>query len=326
MSKYLVKTGLVFLTTFFVALQSFAQSCCSGGVPISNNLGLPITSNKTLQFAFNYDLNILSTLKDGSNKLDDISRRRLTHSLLFQGGYIISKRWSAEFFLSWIKQERIINQFGNTDNTIAQGIGDAVVLLKYKAIFSNRKKVILLVGAGYKLPTGISDIKDKNRIALNADLQPGSGSVDLITWTQVLKNSKAHPTLTYSATATYSFKGKNNHYLGSQIYQFGNEMILIAGLANQFTAKNFLWGASLQATYRYALQDKNNGEKTPGTGGQWVFIRPGLTISPLQKLTVSLHASFPAYSWVRDTQLTPTIRFNTGFYVEINKVKPSRIK
>ena len=297
------------------SINAYAQSCCSGGVPISNNMGLPVSDRKTIQFAVSYDLNILNTLKDGSSKLDDNARRRLTYSALFQSGYVINRKWSTELFLSWIRQERIIKQFGNTNKTTTQGLGDAVILVKYKLLAVNTKSINWLIGAGPKIPTGSSGERDKNNIALNADLQPGSGSWDVITWTQISKNSKARPSLTYSGTASFSLKGKNKRYLGSQVYQFGNELIALAGIAHQFATGMVLWGSALQVIYRYAFQDENDGEKTPGTGGQWIFIKPGLTVKPSGKSAINISANIPAYSWVRDTQLTPTVRLNVVFFM-----------
>ncbi len=303
------------------SISGFSQSCSSGCVPISNNLGLQVSDAKTIQFSVSYDLNILNTLKEGNKRLNDDARRRLTHSVLFQSGYVINKKWSIELFLSYIRQERIINQFSNTSKTTAEGVGDAVMLVKYKLIPGDNKRVNWLIGAGPKIPSGSSDKKDKNDIALNADLQPGSGAWDAITWTQVLKNFKARPSLTWSVTASYSIKGKNNNYLGSQVYQFGNELVVIGGIADQFLTGTFLWGASLQTIFRYAYQDENNSEKTPGTGGRWIFIRPGFTIKPGKSSAINISASLPAYSWLQDTQLTPTARYNAGFYFEIANKK-----
>lgn len=299
----------------------YSQSCCSGCVPISNNLGLPLSEKNTVQVALSYDLNLLNTLKDGSANLNDKARKRLTHSILLQGGYVFTNKWSAELFLSWVRQERIIKQFDNTSKTIAQGLGDAVILIKYKLHSSQGNRINWLIGAGPKFPTGAADRSDKNDIALNADLQPGSGSLDAIAWKQFSKNSNKRPTLTWSGTATFSLKGKNKKYLGSQVYQFGNELIFITGMADQFVTNQFLWGASLQAVYRLALQDENDGEKTPGTGGQWIFIRPGITIKPGGSSAINISASVPAYSWVRDAQLTPTVRFNVGYYFEVSPKK-----
>jgi len=51
------------------------QTCCSGGVPLSGNLGLPIAESKIWQFSASYDLNVLKTLQTGTEKLDDNTRK-----------------------------------------------------------------------------------------------------------------------------------------------------------------------------------------------------------------------------------------------------------
>lgn len=42
----------------------FGQTCCSGGVPLSSNLGLPTGEQGTIQMALTYDLNVFRNLKD----------------------------------------------------------------------------------------------------------------------------------------------------------------------------------------------------------------------------------------------------------------------
>ncbi|MCK5105500.1 MAG: hypothetical protein KAR17_21900, partial [Cyclobacteriaceae bacterium] len=41
---------------------TYGQTCCSGGVPISGNLGLPPGNIGTWQFSLAYDINVLKTL------------------------------------------------------------------------------------------------------------------------------------------------------------------------------------------------------------------------------------------------------------------------
>lgn len=321
MNKRLEINGICTAFLLGFCLDGITQSCCSGGVPISNNLGLPLSGSKTIQWVVSYDLNILNTLKDGSRTLEDKARRRLTHSILMQGGYVINKRWSTELFASWVRQERIIKQFGNTNKTATQGVGDAVILAKYNLLNNPKKRVNWLIGAGPKIPLGASDKKDKDEIALNADLQPGSGSWDLVTWSQFSKNHNNRASLTWSGTATLTIKGKNKNYLGSQVYQFGNEWLFITGISDQFVTGKTIWGASFQALFRQAMQDKNDGEKTPGTGGRWLFVRPGLTWKPGFSSALMVSLNVPVYSWVRDTQLSPTIRLNAAYYLEIKSKK-----
>jgi len=112
--------------------STHSQSCCSGGVPLSSNLGMAPDEANTLQLNLAYDLNVLETLKSGMNTLEDDSRSRKTHSALLQAGYSFTNTFSVDVLFSWVRQERNINQFGSSDFTSTQGLGDAVFLFKQK--------------------------------------------------------------------------------------------------------------------------------------------------------------------------------------------------
>ena len=153
-----------------------AQTCCSGGVPISTNLGLPPSLKGTWQFALTYDLNTLNTLKTGTEVLDDNSRTRRTHSLILSSGYSFSDRFSIEGLIPYVKQDRDINQpTGFSDFQSTQGIGDILLLFKFRLTPVNNTAHILSVGAGPKLATGSFSEVNSNGLLLNLDLQPGSG-------------------------------------------------------------------------------------------------------------------------------------------------------
>lgn len=100
-------TFLIFISAFRISFLN-AQTCCSGGVPLAANLGLPSSQSKALQFRLSYDLNILKTLKFESETLNDRNRTRRTHSVLMETGYSINNRLSVDLFYSWIRQEREI--------------------------------------------------------------------------------------------------------------------------------------------------------------------------------------------------------------------------
>jgi hypothetical protein len=71
-----------FILLIFNVSILYTQTCCSGGIPLSNSLGLAVLENGSVQIGLNYDYNNLNTLNDGSNKLNDNSRLRITHSIL----------------------------------------------------------------------------------------------------------------------------------------------------------------------------------------------------------------------------------------------------
>ena len=316
---------LVIYLLFVITGISFGQTCCSGGVPVSSNLGLPAGESKTLQFSLNYDLNVLETLKAGREVLDDNSRSRKTHSFLFQAGYSFSNRFSADVFFSWVRQERTISQFGNRNFTSTDGIGDAVFLVKYKVLDLNNGLTTFTAGLGTKLPTGSSDLRDDRGITLNADLQPGSGAWDGLLWSQFTQVLGFRPSMSLIATGIFSLRGTNDDYLGSQAYQFGNEFQLRAGVSDRWTIGNSIVDPALLFRFRTVAPDQNNNAEVPSTGGQWIFVNPGFTYWFTPDLSANANVELPLLANITGTQVTPTYRLNFGFYQRISFRKKAPI-
>ncbi len=298
-------------------LDLAAQTCCSGGVPLSGNLGLPASSQNTWQFSLNYDLNVLKTLKVGTEKLDERNRRRLTHSMLFEAGYTFSERFSTDLFFSWVRQERKISNPGLPDQEQhTSGIGDAVLLLKYNLI--NKDGDVLTIGAGPKIPTGRSDITSDG-ILLGADLQPGSGAWDGVLWSYFSHQLEARKSMSYTITATYRLTGTNEDFRADQSYQFGRDFQAILGVGDRVLVGNTLIDPSISFRYRRASEDKVDGNNLPNTGGEWVFINPVLGFSLTNNLAFNVGVELPLYANITGTQLTPTYRINGGFYYILSK-------
>ena len=295
-----------------------AQSCCSGGVPVSSNLGLPATQKGVLQFNLSYDFNTLQTLQSGTQRLDDDSRNRTTHSVILETGYTFNSRFSADVLLSFVQQDREITQFGNVGFTSTRGLGDAVLLFKYRLHSSPDFSTTWTIGAGPKIPLGASNRTDARGIQLNADLQPGSGAWDAIFWTQFSRSLAIRPSLSLITTGVYSYKGINDNYLGEQRYQFGQEVQLMVGLADRW-----LWGRqivdpSILLRYRTVAPDQFNDNNQPGTGGSWLFFSPSLTYWWRTNFSTNIILELPLYANVTDTQVTPTYRLTVGIFYRFN--------
>ena len=88
-----LKSLLLLVSVLFISSVN-GQTCCSGGIPLSNNLGLENQGKGFFQIGINYDFNNLNTLNSGTQKLNDNSRKRITHSILLNSGYSFSDRFS----------------------------------------------------------------------------------------------------------------------------------------------------------------------------------------------------------------------------------------
>ncbi len=309
---------LFFILSYF---QIVAQTCCSGGVPTANNLGLPKAEAKTIQFSLNYDLNALNTLKTGTKKLESATRSRLTHTLMLQAGFSITERISFDLFVPWVRQEREIRFLGNvSDFTTTTGIGDLVALGKYN-LWNNKEKGNLGIALGLKLPTGSSTEVNNNNLQLNADLQPGSGAFDQILILEYQRQLNARPSTTLFSRATVTQKGINDNYLGDNTYQFGLEWQAYFGIADRILFKKQIIDPSLALRFRSASADQFNAEVQTGTGGRWLFLNPSISIWRGQNMSLTFSGDVPVYSYVVDTQVTPTYRVNVGVYYKFSLKK-----
>jgi hypothetical protein len=303
---------------FFTLLLStgqfvFSQTCCSGGVPLSNNLGLPNEGENSLILGLSYDYNNLNTLNAGSRRLNDDSRLRITNSILINIGYAFTDRLSIESLFTWVNQTRTISQFGNENFSETSGLGDAVFLAKYTIPDIFGANTVLNLGFGTKAPLGKSDLTTSEGFQLTADLQPGSGAWDVIGWLSASKGLNFRPSGTIFGSMTYRATGKNNSYLNnSAVYEFGNVVQANMGYTDQFLLFNVIFNSGLVFKYRKALRDKIDISEIPNTGGEWVFVRPELGIQITPNMLLTTRVEIPMYSYVDGTQLTPTVRFMAG--------------
>ncbi len=323
---YLRLCGLALL--LFMGQAASAQTCCSGGVPLAGNLGLPAGEAGQLQVGISYDLNRLRSLFTGSEALNDGSRIRNTQTILLESSYAITDRWSIDVLLPYIRQERIIMR-ANSSTDVTNGLGDAVALLRYQWLqpdFGRRWQ--WASGVGVKLPNGAADRENEFGFTYNADLQPGSKAWDVILWNRVSYQLALRPSLSIFLTAVHRRRGINDDYLAfdnpvtmvrqAQSYQFGKETQLTLGASDQLLLFDRLVNPGLSLLFRHAEGDRTNGEITPSTGGDFLFLQPSIGLTISSSLSWQLAADLPVYTKVTGTQVAPTLRLNTGFLFQLS--------
>ena len=307
----------IFIVTLSSSIAT-AQTCCSGGVPLANNIGgLPVGTGRTFQISLTTDLNVLKTLKEGARTLDDHSRQRNTITVLTKTSYSFTDHFFVEGLLSWVEQERSISQVGGfKDFKQTQGIGDWVLLANNKYVSQAGWEFI--VGAGPKFPTGKSNLKDESGLTLNADLQPGSGAWDGIFVHRIIKTDLNKRTRAYFLNFIYRHTGTNDNYLNGQTYQFGNEWQLLTGISDQLVLKSSLVSYGVNLRFRKAESDRFNEGLIPNTGGNFLYIMPVLSWHLRPNLILLLNAELPLYTKVVGTQLAPSFRIHGGVYYSIS--------
>ncbi len=304
---------LVIVLFIVAAIQLAGQTCCSGGVPISSNLGFQSSESGSLQLATAYEHNFLNTLYAESTVLPLNNRQRQTQSFLLRLSYNVTDRVGIEALLPYVIQRRDITQnSGDIDRESSNGIGDAVILLKYDLI----KNITwnLNIGIGPKLSTGSSDQRNSIGLLLVNDLQPGSGATDIISRVALTHNLSARPSSSVYGQVVWTAKGTDPTYLGSQRYGFGSEVQVSGGISDQFITRLTTIYPAISLRYRNATRDTINDNSQENTGGKWVFLKASLGFDVMGENRISIAYERPVYTEVDGTQLSPDHIINFSFY------------
>ena len=263
----------------------------------------------------------MGTLLESSDKFNDNNRTRATHAILLNTGYTFSKQFAIDAVIPYVVQVRkVYFQNSTSDYTTVAGIGDLVVLPKILVFGANSINRHLQLGAGVKAPTGKSNVKI-NQIALNADMQPGSGSWDLIFMANYYQTLRSRKSVGFNSTINFRLAGTNKNYLEVQEYQFGDDFYWLNSISDQFPLNNALLSPTFGLRYRFIGISKINGVELDNTGGQWLTALIGVSLIWNNLPTLNVSGELPIYSNVNGIQLSTSYRFNIGIQQQLSLKK-----
>jgi len=294
-----------------------AQACCSAGTPLLSSLELSTTPIGSWQFALSYEYNALRDVISVTRHLDDYSRRRTTHSALLEVSYGLTRSFSVTTLWTLVQQERRISTPGTHGEFVrSRGLGDAVLLLKYNIvplnIVSQRE---ISFGIGSKIPLGRSSLTS-NGILLAADMQPGTGAWDGLLWAYASQGFLPKFPLNLFLTASYRFTGTNDRYeiTNQKGYRFGNELVASLGTGYR-TDTPFDFSVLLR--YRWVTADRFSSSEVPNTGGEWIYLHPGVNLKLSNDLSFRVSGQVPLYRDLQGTQLTTSYTVSLSIFYSL---------
>ena len=309
----------VLIFIFLSSTLIYSQACCSAGSPLLSSIEVSSSQKGELRFGLTYEFNYLNDVFTQATNINDNTRRRIVHSVLLETNYGLTNRISISSLLTFINQRRIIFSSQRTQNKISTlGISDAVVLVKYNFLpLTILNKNEFSIGAGIKIPFGESALRDQG-ILLPADLQPGSGAWDYLI--SAYGSRSFFPSLPLNIFANTSFRvnGTNNRFGDNfEGYSFGNEFIATLGAGYR---TNSIWNFSLMFRYRNTKPDQFANHEIANTGGNWLYVVPGINANLNNQITLRLSGSFPLYRDLTGTQLTTTYTTNVTIFYTLNNL------
>lgn len=305
---------------FLASPEMHAQACCSAGTPLSAQMGMEFMKKGELLFSTAYDYNYLNDQFKNSEQLDTDDRSRTSQSILLRIQYALNNKLAFGISMPYVFRSEINNSSLSSFSSLSSsGIGD--LLVQSNVTIMNKGKHNMLLSGGIKAPTGSNDERNELGFTLPADLQPGTGSWDVIFGSLYEMSNIFGGDFHFNASFTARFNGEGTRFDGRQTYHFGNAFQVVSGLTYEMLVKRSFVVPSVNLSYRRTYVDITDGELTPSTGGDWINIIPGISYYYQDSFKVLLSTALPIFRYLEGTQLTTTYRFFVQVQYSLKTVK-----
>ena len=152
--KVILATSALWM--FAAAAPTLAATCSCAGVPLLSSMEFGTPEQKTWFFSSTYEFHDISDLVSGTDDVSDqTGRKRRSQTLILEGSYGINESLSVSTLISGVEHERTVGSSGTVQ---ANGLGDAIVMLKYTpgkiGLFERNG---LAFGIGSRIPIGDDD-------------------------------------------------------------------------------------------------------------------------------------------------------------------------
>lgn len=308
---------IAFLLVLIIANKLQAQGCCTVGSSTFGGMERGTAGDGNITVGFGFITTNLNTAYDRYNSIEDpLNRKALVSvynfeleigltekvSLLFISGYSVKKRETTIFTDEHQPLETVGFKGG--------GFSDITVIAKYALLSPTITSPFgVSVGGGTKLPVGLNNIKDGGT-RLPIDLQPGSGSTDLLLWGNIFKGFPSKG-FSISSSFFYRYPGYN-----SDGYRFGDEYV-VSMMGEYYLLDYLTLSSSFKA--RFSNEDFSNGRFLSSTGGSYLDAVPGI-IYYEGSSQLKLFYQLPLYRNVRGIQLTTSNAVGFEILIKIYEV------
>ena len=287
-----------------------AMACASCGCSLSTDWqGQGITSSQGLHLDLRYDLVNQNQMRSGTGTAATSSATEQelytrNHYTTVGIDYNWSETWGIQLQLPVIDREHATNGAdGSTwSASHTQSLGDIKVVMRYASLEND----ILGLQFGLKLPTGsftqTFSEGDAAGTQLDRGLQPGSGSTDAILG--VYKSGSLSQNWDYFSQAMVQLPLNSR-----DDYKPGNALNLNLGFRYMGLESVM---PQVQLNARVSAKDTGSQATPDDSGGQTLYLSPGLSVPVSNKLKLYGFVQLPVYQNLNGYQLAPKYTASVG--------------
>ena len=289
------------LVMVFVVAKVSAQTCCTGGTPLLGSFVTPSLDSRGIKVSFTYSHNNNHDLFSGSDEIEDSFLQRKVNSTLLQIDYGLFDNISISLIAPYLFQNETISQSGNSQTFTNNGLSDISFWINYNKVFPS---LDISIAGGVKLPTGSTNTTSNN-IPLPLSLQTGSGSWDGGINLQSIWYPFASKKWSFQNQLGLKINTKGKSFEAHPNYRFGNLAQILGAVSYNYTIGTLVTNTFLGGVFQNRAQDEfNGGFENENTGGDWINVFIGQSLSLSEGFDISLNGQIPIYRSLEGLQLT----------------------
>jgi len=301
----------------------FAQACASCGCTLSADAAMGYSASAGWRLSVEYDYIHQDQLRSGTRAVSgvpdgyELERETLNRYITTGVSYAPNSDWNINLLVPYVV--RTHSTYGEFDSTQplpelsssrSSSLGDIRLIGSYQGILPTHN---LGVQLGVKLPTGhygtaVDFYGGPNAgEPLDASLQPGTGSTDVIVGAYYYQAISQD----FDLFANGQFQSAVKHHMDQpgNDYRPGNSTTLSFGLRY---AGNPQWVPQLQLNLLRKSRDQGALADIQSTAGNVAYISPGLTAKVFAQLQVFGFVQVPVYSNLYGFQVFPKYTVSVG--------------
>ena len=322
---------LVFLLIFINNVKLNA-SCGAANCPL-NNYRFLIPGGFSLHIYSEYinqdevfvgsDKSFIGAIPEDHDEIKTIN-----YIQVFGFQYGISRRLALNIDIPYIHREHWHLQHNPGQDVIESwnfnGMGDVRIVGQYNLIEGREefKPSVTLIG-GFKLPTGATNETNNYGEQAEVTIQPGTGSLDEILGINFHKTVASLPlfsgdkfsALPLNAGMLYQIMGK-----GKEDYKMGNSLIMY--ISSEYNiSESFSLLIQINGKFGEKADPGSTGEPAENTGGEWLYVSPGISYSFASSFNFYSYLQIPVYQDFNGIQQASKYNLQAGFYADLGLLK-----
>lgn len=180
--------------------------------------------------------------------------------------------------------------------TDPDGLTDLYLALKYRVLRGQPGNLAII--GGVKLPTGKDDVRLDNGEILEPSSQPGSGAFDYqfgLAYSRFLT-----PRVTVDASALYTLRTEHDDFKVGDRFDAGVAVNYRLTESIQSFPQVSVFG---EALYVHLAKDEESGERETNSGGDAVYLSPGLRVRFNEAISLTVAPAFPVVQELNGEQI-----------------------